>query len=76
MKNESEAVVVHLGMDLQQILDVDEKAQTLLTNVWLNIVSLVVQLEYHSFDLEVARCLFNVGPFRVWQYQRSAATNQ
>lgn len=53
VKNESEAVVVHLGLDLQQILDVvsvfgfrtairnfqDEKAQTLLTNVWLNMVS-------------------------------------
>ncbi|KAI6203220.1 hypothetical protein M3Y94_00531400 [Aphelenchoides besseyi] len=37
VKNESEAVVVHLGMDLQQILDVDEKAQTITTNVWLNI---------------------------------------
>ncbi|KAI1711145.1 neurotransmitter-gated ion-channel ligand binding domain-containing protein [Ditylenchus destructor] len=31
VKNESEAVVVHLGMDLQ-----DEKAQTLATNVWLH----------------------------------------
>ncbi|CAD5210094.1 unnamed protein product [Bursaphelenchus xylophilus] len=37
VKNESEAVVVYLGMDLQQILDVDEKAQTITTNVWLNI---------------------------------------
>ncbi|KAI6241361.1 hypothetical protein M3Y99_00363000 [Aphelenchoides fujianensis] len=36
VKNESDAVVVHLGMDLQQILDVDEKAQTITTNVWLN----------------------------------------
>uniref|UniRef100_A0A915D9K3 Uncharacterized protein n=1 Tax=Ditylenchus dipsaci TaxID=166011 RepID=A0A915D9K3_9BILA len=36
VKNESEAVVVHLGMDLQQILDIDEKAQTITTNIWLH----------------------------------------
>ncbi|XP_076028462.1 neuronal acetylcholine receptor subunit alpha-7-like [Oratosquilla oratoria] len=34
--NESEAVVVKLGLTLQQIIDVDEKDQILTTNVWLN----------------------------------------
>ena len=31
-----EAVVVHLGMDLQQIIDIDEKTQMMQTNVWLH----------------------------------------
>uniref|UniRef100_A0A183BMZ5 Neur_chan_LBD domain-containing protein n=1 Tax=Globodera pallida TaxID=36090 RepID=A0A183BMZ5_GLOPA len=35
VKNESEAVSVHLGMDLQQIIDIDEKAQIMQTNIWL-----------------------------------------
>ncbi|KAE9550587.1 hypothetical protein FO519_006193 [Halicephalobus sp. NKZ332] len=35
VKNESAPVVVILGLDLQQIIDVDEKAQTITTNVWL-----------------------------------------
>lgn len=35
VKNETSPVVVILGLDLQQIIDVDEKAQTITTNVWL-----------------------------------------
>ncbi|KAL3111750.1 hypothetical protein niasHT_011037 [Heterodera trifolii] len=35
VKNESAAVRVHLGMDLQQIIDIDEKAQIMQTNIWL-----------------------------------------
>uniref|UniRef100_A0A7E4UZH7 Neur_chan_LBD domain-containing protein n=1 Tax=Panagrellus redivivus TaxID=6233 RepID=A0A7E4UZH7_PANRE len=35
VRNESNAVDVGLGMDLQQIIDVDEKSQTITTNVWL-----------------------------------------
>ncbi|KAH7696911.1 Protein ACR-19 a, partial [Aphelenchoides avenae] len=35
VKNESESVVVYLGMDLQQIIDIDEKAQVLTANIWI-----------------------------------------
>ncbi|CAI2320749.1 unnamed protein product [Caenorhabditis sp. 36 PRJEB53466] len=35
VRNESEAVQVHLGMDYQQILDIDEKHQIMHSNVWL-----------------------------------------
>ncbi|CAD6198322.1 unnamed protein product [Caenorhabditis auriculariae] len=35
VKNESQAVVVQLGLDYQQILDVDEKHQIMNSNVWL-----------------------------------------
>ncbi|KAL1235176.1 Neuronal acetylcholine receptor [Trichinella spiralis] len=33
--NESQPVVVKLGIDLQQIIDIDEKNQLIQTNVWL-----------------------------------------
>ncbi|VDM52595.1 unnamed protein product [Angiostrongylus costaricensis] len=39
VKNESEPVLVLLGLDFQQILDVDEKHQILHSNVWLRLVS-------------------------------------
>ncbi|XP_045112919.1 neuronal acetylcholine receptor subunit alpha-7-like isoform X3 [Portunus trituberculatus] len=35
-QNESSAIVVKLGLTLQQIINVDEKNQILTTNVWLN----------------------------------------
>uniref|UniRef100_A0A914QKI9 Neurotransmitter-gated ion-channel ligand-binding domain-containing protein n=1 Tax=Panagrolaimus davidi TaxID=227884 RepID=A0A914QKI9_9BILA len=35
VRNESAPVIVTLGMDLQQIIDVDEKSQTITTNVWI-----------------------------------------
>ena len=38
VKNESSPVIVTLGMDLQQIIDVDEKSQTITTNVWIRFV--------------------------------------
>ncbi|KAE9416277.1 hypothetical protein Angca_009896, partial [Angiostrongylus cantonensis] len=37
VKNESEPVLVLLGLDFQQILDVDEKHQILHSNVWLRL---------------------------------------
>ncbi|CAB3407819.1 unnamed protein product [Caenorhabditis bovis] len=35
VRNESESVLVHLGMDYQQLLDIDEKHQIMNSNVWL-----------------------------------------
>ncbi|RCN24892.1 hypothetical protein ANCCAN_29402 [Ancylostoma caninum] len=35
VRNESEPVLVLLGLDFQQILDVDEKHQIMHSNVWL-----------------------------------------
>jgi len=34
--NESEAIMLKFGLTLQQIMDVDEKSQQMITNVWLN----------------------------------------
>uniref|UniRef100_A0A914MEH0 Uncharacterized protein n=2 Tax=Meloidogyne TaxID=189290 RepID=A0A914MEH0_MELIC len=35
VKNESAPIIVHLGMDLQAIIDIDEKAQIMQTNIWV-----------------------------------------
>ena len=37
--NESDPVLLKFGLTLQQIMDVDEKDQIMMTNVWLNLVS-------------------------------------
>ncbi|KJH40918.1 Neurotransmitter-gated ion-channel ligand binding domain protein [Dictyocaulus viviparus] len=37
VKNESEPVMVLLGLDFQQILDIDEKHQIMHSNVWLRL---------------------------------------
>ncbi|XP_060516113.1 neuronal acetylcholine receptor subunit alpha-7 isoform X3 [Cylas formicarius] len=42
--NESEALEVKFGLTLQQIIDVDEKNQLLITNIWLN-------LEWNDYNL-------------------------
>ena len=36
--NESDPVLLKFGLTLQQIMDVDEKDQIMMTNVWLNLV--------------------------------------
>ena len=40
--NETEPVILKFGLTLQQIMDVDEKNQILTTNVWLNLVSVLL----------------------------------
>ncbi|XP_045482655.1 neuronal acetylcholine receptor subunit alpha-7 isoform X8 [Harmonia axyridis] len=42
--NESEAIAVKFGLTLQQIIDVDEKNQLLITNIWLS-------LEWNDYNL-------------------------
>lgn len=39
VKNESDSVKIVLGMDMQQIIDIEEKDQMMLTNVWMRMVS-------------------------------------
>ncbi|VDO92101.1 unnamed protein product [Soboliphyme baturini] len=45
VRNETDAIEVKLGIDLQQIIDVDEKNQLIQTNVWL-------QFEWHDKFLQ------------------------
>ena len=39
-QNESQPVDVLLSMDLQQVIDIDEKSQIMYANVWLKMVRL------------------------------------
>nr|ACP31295.1 nicotinic acetylcholine receptor a6 subunit isoform XIX [Tribolium castaneum] len=43
--NESEPLEVKFGLTLQQIIDVDEKNQLLITNIWLSLLDLVLNSE-------------------------------
>ena len=54
--NETEPVILKFGLTLQQIMDVDEKNQILTTNVWLNLVS--VLLFFWTFYILIDR-LYN-----------------
>lgn len=38
--NESDPIQISFGLTLMQIIDVDEKNQMLITNIWLKLVSL------------------------------------
>ncbi|XP_063700655.1 neuronal acetylcholine receptor subunit alpha-7-like isoform X2 [Culicoides brevitarsis] len=45
VSNESESLEVKFGLTLQQIIDVDEKNQLLITNIWLS-------LEWNDYNLQ------------------------
>ncbi|XP_064092186.1 neuronal acetylcholine receptor subunit alpha-7-like isoform X4 [Macrobrachium nipponense] len=48
--NESDVIIVKLGLTLQQIINVDEKNQILTTNVWLNFEWLDYNLRWNKSD--------------------------
>lgn len=39
--NESEVLIVYFSLTLQQIIDVDEKNQNIITNMWLRLVCFI-----------------------------------
>ena len=47
VKNESDPVTVKLGIDLQQIIDIEEKTQILYTNVWMRMEWTDIYLEWN-----------------------------
>lgn len=47
--NESDPLQISFGLTLMQIIDVDEKNQMLVTNIWLKLVSVQPRL-YHRLD--------------------------
>lgn len=77
VRNESEAVVVLLGMDYQQILDI-------VSLKWeykrLLIYILGRKTSNNEFKCLVTdvmdRSLLDMGSIRVWKYQRSSFANQ
>lgn len=49
--NESDPLQISFGLTLMQIIDVDEKNQMLVTNIWLKLVSIRVKKMTHIFSL-------------------------
>ncbi|KAA0202030.1 hypothetical protein HAZT_HAZT006667 [Hyalella azteca] len=64
-RNETETVVVKLGLTLQQIIDVDEKNQILTTNVWLNLEWTDHNLQWNESDYGGVSDL-RIHPKYVW----------
>uniref|UniRef100_A0A1I8A2U3 Neur_chan_LBD domain-containing protein n=1 Tax=Steinernema glaseri TaxID=37863 RepID=A0A1I8A2U3_9BILA len=50
VRNETEPVVVHLGIFFQQIIDIDEKSQTIVTNVWLRMSWVDIYLTWDPYE--------------------------
>ncbi|TKR57345.1 hypothetical protein L596_030831 [Steinernema carpocapsae] len=50
VRNESEPVVVLLGIFFQQIIDIDEKSQTIVTNIWLRMSWVDIYLTWDPLE--------------------------
>ena len=44
--NESEVLIVYFSLTLQQIIDVDEKNQNIITNMWLRLVCFKSSIDF------------------------------
>ncbi|XP_045112725.1 acetylcholine receptor subunit alpha-type acr-16-like isoform X6 [Portunus trituberculatus] len=64
--NESEPVVVSFGITLQQIIDVDEKNQLLITNTWLKLEWNDVNLRWNESDYGNVKDL-RIPPYKIWK---------
>ncbi|XP_043240585.1 acetylcholine receptor subunit alpha-type acr-16-like isoform X8 [Amphibalanus amphitrite] len=64
--NESEPLVVSFGLTLQQIIDVDEKNQLLITNVWLNLEWNDVNLRWNASEYGGVQDL-RIPPKNIWK---------
>ncbi|XP_071531428.1 neuronal acetylcholine receptor subunit alpha-7-like isoform X22 [Panulirus ornatus] len=64
--NESEPVVVSFGITLQQIIDVDEKNQLLITNTWLKLEWKDVNLRWNESDYGGVKDL-RIPPYKIWK---------
>ncbi|XP_037079754.1 neuronal acetylcholine receptor subunit alpha-7-like isoform X5 [Pollicipes pollicipes] len=64
--NESEPIVVSFGLTLQQIIDVDEKNQLLITNVWLNLEWNDVNLRWNASEYGGVQDL-RIPPKKIWK---------
>merc|ERR1719245_2988240 len=63
--NESEAVQLKFGLSLQQIMDVDEKDQIMMTNVWLNLEWTDDNLRWNASEYENVKDI-RVPPSTIW----------
>lgn len=64
--NESEALVLSFGLTLMQIIDVDEKNQLLITNLWLKLEWNDVNMRWNVEEYGGVRDL-RIPPHRLWK---------
>ncbi|XP_006611528.1 neuronal acetylcholine receptor subunit alpha-7-like isoform X1 [Apis dorsata] len=64
--NESEPLVLSFGLTLMQIIDVDEKNQLLITNLWLKLEWNDVNMRWNVSDYGGVRDL-RIPPHRLWK---------
>jgi len=64
--NESEPIQISFGITLMQIIDVDEKNQLLLTNMWLKMDWVDTNLRWNTSEFGNVRDL-RIPPNRIWK---------
>nr|BBE49564.1 nicotinic acetylcholine receptor alpha6 subunit 5 [Nilaparvata lugens] len=64
--NESEALEVKFGLTLQQIIDVDEKNQLLITNIWLSLEWNDYNLRWNASEYGGVKDL-RITPNKIWR---------
>ncbi|XP_071440716.1 neuronal acetylcholine receptor subunit alpha-7-like isoform X2 [Hetaerina americana] len=66
VSNESEPLEVKFGLTLQQIIDVDEKNQLLITNIWLSLEWNDYNLKWNDSEYGGVRDL-RITPNKIWR---------
>ncbi|XP_037041843.1 neuronal acetylcholine receptor subunit alpha-7 isoform X1 [Bradysia coprophila] len=64
--NESEPLSVKFGLTLQQIIDVDEKNQLLITNIWLSLEWIDYNLKWNDSEYGGVKDL-RITPNKLWK---------
>nr|AHJ11217.1 nicotinic acetylcholine receptor alpha7 variant B [Locusta migratoria] len=64
--NESDPLQLSFGLTLMQIIDVDEKNQLLITNIWLKLEWNDVNLRWNSSEFGGVKDL-RIPPHRIWK---------
>ncbi|XP_055946725.1 neuronal acetylcholine receptor subunit alpha-7-like isoform X3 [Argiope bruennichi] len=64
--NESEPLLLSFGLTLQQIIDVDEKNQIVVSNIWLNLEWVDVNLRWNASEFGGIQDL-RIPPHKIWK---------
>ncbi|XP_037509764.1 neuronal acetylcholine receptor subunit alpha-7 [Rhipicephalus sanguineus] len=64
--NESEPLILNFGLTLQQIIDVDEKNQLIITNIWLTLEWIDVNLRWNPKEYGGVQDLC-IPPNKIWK---------
>ncbi|XP_023241909.1 neuronal acetylcholine receptor subunit alpha-7-like isoform X3 [Centruroides sculpturatus] len=64
--NESEPLLLSFGLTLQQIIDVDEKNQQIITNIWLKLEWVDINLRWNASEYGGVKDL-RIPPSRLWK---------